>query len=483
MENNSDFVDRASHVLQQAGFEPDFSSEALQQANAVQDLRPTESGIRDCRQFFWSSIDNSDSRDLDQVEYAERLENGAIRLVIGIANVASFVPKNSPIDLRAHQNTVSIYTAAKTFPMLPEALSSDRTSLLENQDRLGIVIEMVLQQDGEIEHPLVYQAWIRNRARLSYEHLGNHLNGHPANTGNREDDALRDQLEIQFEASKRLMLLRKRTGALTFSSYEATPVRKDGEVVDLKLIQHNAARDLIESFMVAANVSTAAYLKMNGWPIIERVVRAPKRWDRIREIAAGFGTELPEEPHPKPLADFLSARRVADPEGFNELSLSIVKLIGSGEYVVEYPDGPQTSHFGLAVDDYSHSTAPNRRFADLVLQRLILAQTLGEPHPYTQPELEEIAQRCTEREHAAHKVERVMRKVAAAFILRNRIGEVFDAIVTGATWKGVFVRVKHPSAEGKVIRGEIGMDVGQRVRVTLLGVDPERGFIDFARAD
>jgi exoribonuclease-2 len=256
----------------------------------------------------------------------------------------------------------------------------------------------------------------------------------------------------------------------------------NGEVVDLVLIRHNRARDLIETFMIAANVATATFLKTHGWPIIDRVVRAPKRWDRIRQIAASYGTTLSEEPNPKPLADFLAARRAADPAGFNELSLTIVKLLGAGEYIVERPDGPQTSHFGLAVDDYSHSTAPNRRFADQVLQRLLLALLSKQPNPYSDKELEEIASHCTEREHAARKLERSMRKIAAAYIVRNRIGEVFDAIVTGASWKGTWVRVKNPPIEGKVIRGEIGLDVGDKVRLKLLNVDPERGFIDFARA-
>jgi exoribonuclease-2 len=481
MNGQGEFQERARKILIEAGFEPDFSSAIEEELQGISCPITFPEGVRDLRHLPWSSIDNSDSRDLDQVEYVERGEGSLIRLMIGIADVASCVEKGGPIDLRAFQNTVSIYTAAKTFPMLPEALSTDGTSLLSGQDRLGMVIDMLVQEDGEVTDSVVYHAWIRNHARFSYEQLGNHLKR--TSELSLEDADFAAQLDLQYETAQRLMLLRQRTGALTFSSYEPVPVRRGDELIDLKIIPHNAARDLIESFMIAANVATANFLKRHGWPIIERVVHAPKRWDRIREIAGGYGFELPEEPHPKPLADFLADRRTKDREGFNELSLSIVKLLGAGEYVVEMPDGPQTSHFGLALDDYSHSTAPNRRFADLVLQRLLLALLRKSSSPYTNGELTEIATHCTEREHAARKVERRMRKVAAAFLVRNRIGEVFDAIVTGATWKGVFVRVKHPAIEGKVVRGEIGMDVGQRVRVRLLSVDIDRCFIDFARAD
>ena len=477
-----DLVERARRALLKAGFEPDFSP-SIEEEVARTSLSPDSlASMVDLRHLLWSSIDNQESRDLDQIEFAERCERGLIRLLIGIADVASFVPKDGPTDTRARQNTVSIYTAPKTFHLLPEQLSTDKTSLSEGKDHFALVIEMLVAPDGEVEQPKIYFALVRNRARLSYDQVADFFNGSGKIELAGDLPALREQLHLQSEAARRLISLRKRTGALTFSSYEATPIHKNGVVVDLKLVRHTHARDLIETFMVAANVSTATFLKSNGWPIIERVVRAPKRWDRIRQIASSYGTDLPLEPHPKPLSDFLAARRTADPEGFHELSLSIVKLMGAGEYVVEYPAGAQTSHFGLAVDDYSHSTAPNRRYADLVIQRLLMAVLRKQPFPYADGDLQAIAQRCTEREHAARKVERFMRKIAAAYIVRNRIGENFDAIVTGASWKGTWVRVKQPPIEGKVIRGEIGMDVGDRVRVRLLSVDPDRGFIDFARA-
>ena len=482
MKKEFDLAEAARLALIAAGFQPDFPPEIQAEVQSIRNLPQKSDDIADLRHLLWSSIDNEESRDLDQVEFAEKLENGSIRLLIGIADVASYVRKSGPVDRRAHQNTVSIYTAGKTFHLLPEELSTEKTSLLEDKDHLAVIIEMQVQSGGQIENSRVYRALIRNHARLSYDQVGQFFEDKVELDFLRDRPALRDQLQIQGEVSQRLIELRKRAGALTFSSYEAQPVRKNGEVVDLVLIRHDRARDLIETFMVAANVATATFLKSNGWPIIERVVRAPKRWDRIRQIAAKYGTNLPEQPQPKPLSEFLVARRYADPAGFNELSLTIVKLLGTGEYLVEKPGGPQNSHFGLAVDDYSHSTAPNRRYADLVLQRLILAFIQKSALPYSDSELDEIARRCTDREHAARKLERSMRKIAAAYIVRNRIGEVFDAIVTGASWKGTWVRVKKPPIEGKVIRGEIGMDVGDHVRVALLSVDPERGFIDFARA-
>jgi exoribonuclease-2 len=292
---------------------------------------------------------------------------------------------------------------------------------------------------------------------------------------------LKEQLELQLAAARRLEALRKKLGALTFSSYEANPVTRNGQLVDLALTARNRARDMVESFMIAANVAAATFLKSRGWSIIERVVDAPRDWERIRQIAAGFQVSLPETPAPKPLADFLAGRRAADPQGYRDLSLSIVKLLGPGTYRVETPNGPQSGHFGLALDDYSHSTAPNRRYADQIIQRSLLACIAGADRPFTDAELAAIAQHCTEREDAARKVERLMRKVAAAFLLRDRIGEIFPAIVTGASPKGTYVRLKHPAAEGRVIRGDRGLLVGDRPYVRLLSVDPEHGFIDFER--
>jgi exoribonuclease-2 len=468
-------TERARRALVENGFTPDFPPECAEEVDRARhsSIPPVE----DLTALFWSSIDNEDSRDLDQIEFAERGPRDAIRLMIAIADVASFVKPGMAIEQRAAANTVTLYTPSRNFFLLPPELSTGITSLNQDARRLAVVADLLVETDGEVRESRVYHALVQNKAKLSYEGIAAWMDG-GANA--KISPALAAQLQLQDEAAQRLVRLRHKMGALTFSSYEARAVQKDGEVVDLKLITQNRARELIESFMIAANVATAEFLKARGWPIIERVVHAPRRWDRIRQIAARYHVELPEQAAPKPLADFLAERRAADPAGFRELSLSIVKLLGPGQYSVEYPDGPQTSHFGLALDDYSHSTAPNRRYADLVLQRLLLAKSRCEAIPYTGEELERIAAHCTERENAARKVERLMRKIAGAYILRKRIGETFSAIVTGALPKGIYVRLKKPPVEGRVVKGEQDLDVGDQVKVRLLAIDPECGFIDFA---
>ncbi|HEV8544621.1 MAG TPA: RNB domain-containing ribonuclease [Verrucomicrobiae bacterium] len=471
-------ADRARRALLERGFVPDFSPEVAAEINRIR-----SSGlpaVEDYTKLFWSSIDNEDSRDLDQIEYAERAPDDSIRLLVGLADVATSVRPGGPIDRHAHQNTVSLYTPGHIFPLLPPQLSTGMTSLLPDQPRLAVIVEMLIVEDGEIHNSKIYPALVQNQAKLAYESVGEFLEGRN-NSPQFGSAELREQITLQLEAARRLITLRHKMGALTFSSNEAQPVTRDGEVVDLKLVTPNRARDLIESFMIAANVATATFLKSRGFPILERVVDAPRRWDRICQIAAQFGLKLPDQPAPKPLSDFLAARRVADPQHFRDLSLTVLKLLGPGEYRVEYPNGPQSGHFGLALDDYSHSTAPNRRFADIVLQRLLFAAFQNSALPYSNSELEEIAAHCTEREDAARKVERLMRKVAAAYIMRDRIGQTFSAIVTGASPKGTYVRLQAPPVEGRIIRGEGSLDVGDRINVRLLSVDPECGFIDFAR--
>ncbi len=466
----------ARRALVQAGFDPDFSEAVQEDVRETVGREPSLKEVQDLRQLPWSSIDNEDSRDLDQIEFAERSANGCIRLMLGIADVATFVRRGRAIDQRARQNTVSIYAGAVTFHLLPCELSTGRTSLLPGEDRLAVVIEMQIEPDGEVHDAHVFRAQVRNQARFAYDALADAWAG----SGQAVRADFREQLELQREASRRLKALRKRMGALTFSSYEPRLVARDGRA-SLQQSRHHEARDLIESFMVAANVEAAEFLKRRGWPIIERVVDAPRRWDRIREIAARFNVRLPEKPEPKPLADFLDARRAADPGGFAELSLSIVKLLGPGSYRVEYPGGPQSSHFGLALADYSHSTAPNRRFSDLVLQRLLLATLADKPSPYSKEELMAIASRCTEREDMARKLERRVRKIVGAAAVAGRIGDVFEGRITGSSWKGTWVRLFDPPVEGKVVRGEQGLDVGDVLQVRLVAVNPDRGFIDFAR--
>lgn len=469
------------------GFEPDLPEDAEREVQALEQHGPVDavdSKVRDLRSLLWSSIDNAESRDLDQVEYAEALPGGTIRLMIGIADVDAFVAKGSALDRLALHNTTSVYTGVRTFPMLPEQLSNDTTSLLENVDRAAVVIDLTVDPDGDVRSKDVYRAMVRNHAKLIYEQVGAWLEKKaPAPQKVSEIKGLAEQLRLQDEATNRLRALRQRAGSLNLQTIEAKPIaREDGRVVDLVATEHNRARDIIESFMVAANTEMAELLEDQGWPSIRRVVRTPLRWPRIVEIAQGVGENLPEEPDSRALAAFLTRRRAADPLHFPDLSLSVVKLLGAGEYTVEGAGIEGEGHFGLAVNDYSHSTAPNRRYADLIMQRLLKARAAHKTPPYTVTELRDIAERCTEREDAARKVERLMRKAAAAMLLGERIGETFDAIVTGASDKGTYVRLIAPPAEGRVMRGERGMDVGDKVRVKLVSTEPERGYIDFARS-
>ena len=467
-------------ILLAAQFEPQLSPEASAQADALKAPAPMPAGIRDMRDRPWSSIDNTESRDLDQIEIAEALPDGTIRVTVAIADVDALVPKGSPLDQHAFANCTSVYTGVAVFPMLPEKLSTDLTSLNENEDRLALAIETVVDAEGNVKSYDVYRAMVRNKAQLAYDDVGSWLGGGspPAKVaGNKE---LTQQLELQRRASQQLKAERARNGALDFETIEASPVMRDGHIVDLKVAQKNQARDLIEDFMIASNVAIAKYLEAQGRSGIRRVVREPERWSRIVELASRYGTALPAEPDSLALAHFLAAQRAADPDRFPDLSLAIVKLMGPGIYALDLPGKDPGGHFGLATHDYSHATAPNRRYADLVTQRLVKAALAKTPAPYTNDELTEIAARCTEREDAENKVERSVRKTAAALMLSDRIGQEYEGIVTGAGTHGVFVRIFHPPAEGMVVRDATGFDVGDRVKVRLVSADPARGFVDFA---
>ena len=479
-----DLKARARQAMLDAGFKPDFPAEVTREVLGLKShaAKPANSEARDLRSLLWSSIDNDTSRDLDQVEYVESLNGGGTRLLVGIADVDAMVSRESATDRQAAVETTSVYTGVATFPMLPSELSTDLTSLLDAQDRLSMVIELRIQDSGDVVSHEVYPAWLRNRAKLAYSSTGAWLEGQgqmPAAVA--ATPGLEAQLRLQQLTSERLRGLRKQHGALEFSSVEATPVVENGEVKELAIRHHNVAEDIIESFMVAANVGMAQFLKEKGSISLRRVVRTPKRWDRIQAIAAQFGVQLPATPEPAALSQFLEQRKAADPEHFQDLSLTIVKLLGPGEYIVEAPGTEHEGHFGLAVQDYTHSTAPNRRYADLVTQRLLKAATAGQPAAYQAAELSQIASHCTEREDAARKVERLMRKVAAACLLSRHVGEVFDGVITGASPKGTYARLMKLPAEGRVVRGERGIDVGDKVRVRLVSVDVSKGFIDFER--
>ena len=479
-----DLRTRAHQAMLEAGFRPDFPPDVLREVQLLKQAPPMNnaSAFRDLRSLLWSSIDNDNSRDLDQVEYVEKLLGGATRLLVGIADVDASVPKGSATDRQAAAETTSVYAGVATFPILPDELSTDLTSLLDEQDRLSLVIEMRVSDSGEVDGQEVYPARLRNRAKLAYSSTGAWLEGRaPVPPAVARIPAMEAQLRLQQETSEKLRGLRKQHGALTFGSVEATPVVENGQVKDLAVNPHNAAEDIIESLMVAANVAIARYLKDKGSLSIRRVVRTPKRWDRIQAIAAQFGVNLPSAPDPRALSEFLDQRKTADPLHFPDLSLSVVKLLGSGEYLVEPPGAEHEGHFGLAVADYTHSTAPNRRYADLVTQRLLKAAIASGPGPCGEADLSQIAVHCTEREDAARKVERLMRKVAAACLLSRRIGEVFDGVITGASPKGTYVRLLKFPAEGRVVRGAPGIDVGDKVQVRLAAVDVAKGFIDFER--
>jgi exoribonuclease-2 len=468
------------------GFLPDFSGAVKLEVAALASKPPHSSApdVRDLRALIWSSIDDSRSRDLDQVEYAEALANGDTRLLIGIADVDSFVPRGSATDAHAIENCTSVYAGVKTFPMLPEQLSTDLTSLVPGEDRSAVVTEMVVAPDGTVKTTDFYRALVHNHAKLSYQSVGDWLEG-KASVPERIRDVpgLEAQIHLQDEIANRLGELRRQNGALELGTIQVTPVVDDqGKVKELQVIEQNSARDLIANFMIAANVEMAEFLEMKGGPSLRRVVRTPKYWSRIVEIAADLGEKLPITPDSRALADFLARRKKADPLHFPDLSLAVVKSLGPGEYTVQGAGEEGEGHFGLAVQDYTHSTAPNRRYADVVTQRLVKAALAGKPTPYTVAELKRIAEQCTDREDAARKVERKMRKVAAAILLKDRIGEKFEAIVTGAAEKGTFARTLKPPVDGRVVRGEDGLRVGDKVKVRLLSTDPERGFIDFARA-
>jgi len=464
----------ALRVLAENGFEAD-SKAAREEAEALsEDVAPTKD-VRDMRDLAWSSIDNEQSRDLDQIEAIEEIAGGGTKIFVGIADVDALVRMGTALDEHAALNTTSLYTGTDIFPMLPERLSTNLTSLLPEQDRYAVVTEVVVDGDGNVTGGDVYRAVVRNHAKLAYEHVAAWLAGREKLT---IPGAIEEQLRAQDRVAQRLRGSRKAHGALDLQTAEATVVAKDGEVVDLRLVEESRSRQLIEELMIAANGVVARWLASRHRAGLRRVVKTPKRWDRIVELAATFGTKLPADPDSLALANFLNDRRAKDPAHYADVSLAVVKLMGPGEYVVEKP-GEKQEHFGLAVHDYTHATAPNRRFVDLVTQRVLKAT---DGPPYSHDDLARIGAHCTEREHAAQKVERTMRKVGAALFMQKRIGESFDGIVTGVTPSGTFVRLVTPPAEGRIVRGERGLDVGDKVRVRLVATEPSRGFIDFARA-
>ena len=473
----------ARRAMVERGLEPEFPGPAMAQLAQIRGAGAEAAGVRDLRSLLWCSIDNDDSRDLDQLSVCEELAAGSTRLLVAIADVDTLVKKGTPLDEHAEKNTTSVYTAAQVFPMLPERLSTDLTSLNPDVDRAAIVIAYLVDAEGKVSGGTIERALVHNFAQLAYDSTAPWLEGSgPLPERATRVAGLDRQLRAQDEAAQRLRKRRLEQGALELQSIEPKALFEGDKIVGLRAQEQNRARQLIEELMVGANGIAAGFLEKKGSPSLRRIVRSPERWQKIVAVAAERGTTLPGEPDSRALEGFLKVERAKDPLRFPDLSLVIVKLMGRGEYVAEAPGQTPIGHFGLAVRDYSHTTAPNRRFPDLITHRLLKAALDGQKPPYPIDELGRLAARCTEMEAAATKVERQVRKSAAVLVLQDRIGEVFDGFVTGAADKGTFVRILAPPVEGRIIRGESGLRVGDKVRVSLLATDFEKGFIDFGRA-
>ncbi len=517
-----DLAQAALDEMHEAGFKPEFGPGVAEQVNEIREELRKEfakeapgSGVPDLRELAWSSIDNDTSRDLDQIEVAERVADG-IRIHVAIGDVASAVEKDSPIDQHAKAQTQTIYTAVKNFPMLPLELSAGMTSLNENGDRMAVMMSFTVGANGEMSDEQISRAWVRNRAQLAYSRVGPFIDAHaaastsavgvtmqdvealrsdsarasedadgPAFTETSESrelaGAIADQLLMQATATQRLHRARIQNGALEFHRGETEPVIADGRVVSVHDVIQNQAMYLIEDLMVAANGVMARALRKGKRSGLQRVVKVPQRWERIVALAMEHKWELPANPDSVALNNFLAHMRDTDADHYPDLAVAVIKLMGPGEYMVMTPDDDPTGHFGLAVRDYTHSTAPNRRYPDMVTQRVLHAMMEGAPPPYSDGDLAAIATHCNEADKALRKIDRAMQKRVAAVAMAHRIGEIFRGVVTGASEKGVYVRVIDPPFEGRVIQNFDGLDVGDRVSVKLLHTDPARAFIDFAK--
>jgi len=480
MQNRVDLAQLASQVMQEKGLQAEFSKDALQQLSQINNPAPLSPKYVDLRSLVWCSIDNDDSRDLDQLTYAEKGTDGKTTLWVAIADVDALVSKNSPIDIHAQINTTSVYTPAKIFTMLPEKLSTNLTSLNENEDRVSMVVKIQINQTGDIESSSIFQAVVRNYAKLTYDVIGGWLAG-KSNVPDKvkQVPGLENTLKTQHEAAQILKQKRHQAGSLTLQSSEAEVKISSNNQIVIRLSPHNFAHQLIEEFMIASNRAMAQHFSEAKIASLRRVVRIPKYWDQIVEVAKSYGEDLPAQPDSKALNAFLMKRQKKDPESFPDLSLTVIKLLGRGEYVVENDTDHPVGHFALALSDYTHSTAPNRRFPDLISQRQYKAFLLGEQAPYSLEALYSLAAHCTQQEDAATKVERQLNKSAAAVLLSSQIGTIFDGIITGVGAKGTWVRIFQPAVEGKIIRGFETLNIGDRVSVQLKNVDITKGFIDF----
>ncbi len=485
MQPKIDLNELARSAMRERSLWPDYPMAALKEVSELKSPPiPPETNYEDMRHQLFFSIDNDDSKDLDQLTYAESLPNGDFKIYIAIADVDSLVKKDSAINEYAQHNTVSVYTPSIIFSMLPKKLSTDLTSLNEDEDRLAIIAEVYVSKEGEIgENNQVYPALVRNKVKLAYNGIGAWLDGRSPSPNPRIDSIpnLADQIKLQDRIAALLRKERFDKGSLTLETIEARPIVKDNQVIDVEISIINRARILIEEFMIAGNTVVSRYLKAHNQASLRRVVRVPKRWDRIVEIAGEHGEILPAQPDAMALNKFLIKQHQLNPLSFPDLSLIIIKLLGRGEYIVEYPGQTPVGHFNLAVKDYTHSTAPNRRFPDLITQRLLKSIFLKSESPYTVTELEHLASHCTEKETDADKVERKLRKCATIMLLYSKLNQTFNGIVTGADSKGTWVRIFNPPAEGKLIKGFQNLDVGHQIQVKLVNLDIVQGFIDFVK--
>src|SRR5664280_1222195 len=463
------------------GLEPDFPPAVVAELSKITSPAINKTSLaKDLRDKLWCSIDNTDSRDLDQLSCAEQLAENKVRVFVAIADVDALVAEQSNIDNHASRNTTSVYTVAQIFPMLPEKLSTDLTSLSFNADRCAIVVEMVAGEDGSMEQSDVYSAIVRNRAKLNYMSIGSWLEGTgPVPSEITSVEGLAENIKLQDQVAQKMKELRYEHGALNLETIEAVPVFDGDTLSEMKVEKKNRAKDLIEDFMIASNGATARFLNGKKFPSIRRVVRVPRQWDRIVELAAEHGFSLPAVADSKSLSEYLTFFKQKDQVHFTDMSLSVLKLLGSGEYILEKPGDSEEGHFGLAVKDYTHSTAPNRRFPDLVTQRLLKSAIAGKPVPYTLEQLEQIANHCTVKEDDVKKVERQVEKSANAILIESKIGEEFDAIVSGASPKGTWIRLLFPHVEGKLVKGYNGLKVGQKIKARLIQINVKEGFIDF----
>ena len=475
-----ELADLAVAAMRERGLEPEFPKPAIEQLKTIDGPSAEDgAGIVDMTGLLWCSIDNDDSRDLDQLTASEVLPDGSVRILVAIADVDTLVEKETPIDRHAQINTTSVYTSARIFPMLPEKLSTDFTSLNPHEERVATVTEMVFAPDGEMLRSHITRARVHNKAKLAYDAVAAWIDGNgPLPEAADRVPGMDEQIRTQDSVAQQLRARRREHGSLEFETFQPRAEFQGDQVVAIKQQEQNRARQLIEEFMVATNGVTARFLAGKRRAAIRRVVRSPERWARIAQVAAERGWELPIDPDSKALEQFLAAERKRDPLRFPDLSLVIVKLMGRGEYVVERPGGPNIGHFGLAVRDYSHSTAPNRRYPDLIASRLIKAALAEVKSPYSDMELEFQANRCTQQEDAANKVERQLRKSEAAMLLEDHIGETFDGVVTGESKGNTWVRIFEPPAEGKLLPSR-DVQVGDKVRAKLISTNVERGFIDF----